>query len=97
MKRTVVIEYDEKDYELIRNLRNVPKNPCLKCGLKGNGCCGCPDGATYANFWKPYEEAGIEDIAKKILERNCIREEIYHLQSKFDSITSEIPSVFLAD
>lgn len=98
MKKEVIITYDESDYALLRysTLLKLPKSPCINCSLV-RGCCGCEENTKYKLAWKPYEDAGIEDIAKKLLRRIEIRQEISKLSDEFDNLTNQIPSQFIPD
>ena len=100
MKKEVIITYDEKDYELLRvsALLGLPSSPCIKCiGVLGRGCCGCREIDKYKSAWKPYEDAGIKDIAKKLLRRIEIKREISKLEEEFDKLTNQIPSQFVTE
>ena len=98
MKKEVVITYDEKDYELLRvsALLKLPSSPCIKCSLE-IGCCGCKEYDRYKSAWKPYEDAGIKDIAKKLLRRIEIKQEISKLEEEFNELTNQIPSQFVTE
>ena len=98
MKKEVVITYDEKDYELLQvsALSKLPSSPCTKCSL-GIGCCGCKEYDRYESAWKPYEDAGIQEIARKLLRREEIKQEISKLSDELNELTSQIPSQFISD
>lgn len=98
MKKEVIITYDEKDCELLRvsALSKLPSSPCTKCSL-GIGCCGCEEHNKYESAWKPYEDAGIKDIARKLLRRIEIRQEISKLENELNELTSQIPSQFVTE
>ena len=98
MKKEVVITYDEKDGELLQvsALLKLPKSPCTKCSL-GIGCCGCKEYDRYESAWKPYEDAGIKEIARKLLRREEIKQEISKLSDELNELTSQIPSQFISD
>ena len=98
MKKEVIITYDEKDCELLRvsTLLKLPSSPCIKCSL-GIGCCGCKEYDRYESAWKHYEDAGIKGIAKKLLRRIEIKQEISKLEEEFNELTSQIPSQFVTE
>ena len=98
MKKEVIITYDEKDCELLRvsTLLKLPSSPCIKCSL-GIGCCGCKEYDRYESAWKPYEDAGIKEIARKLLRREEIKQEISKLSDELNELTSQIPSQFISD
>lgn len=98
MKKEVVITYDEKDCELLQvsALSKLPSSPCTKCSL-GIGCCGCKEYDRYESAWKPYEDAGIKDIARKLLRREEIKQEISKLSDELNELTNQIPSQFISD
>lgn len=100
MKKEVIITYDEKDCELLRvsALLKLSKSPCTKCiGVLGRGCCGCKEVDEYKSAWKPYVDAGIKDIARKLLKREEIKQEISKLSDELNELTSQIPSQFISD
>lgn len=100
MKKEVIITYDEKDCELLQvsALLKLPSSPCIKCiGVLGRGCCGCKEIDEYKSAWKPYEDAGIKDIARKLLRRIKVKQEISKLEEEFDKLTSQIPSQFVTE
>lgn len=98
MKKEVVITYDEKDCKLLQvsALSKLPSSPCTKCSL-GIGCCGCKEYGRYESAWKPYEDAGIKDIARKLLRREEIKQEISKLSDELNELASQIPSQFISD
>ena len=98
MKKEVVITYDEKDCELLQvsALSKLPSSPCTKCSL-GIGCCGCKEYDRYESAWKTYEDAGITEIARKLLRREEIKQEISKLENELNELTSQIPSQFISD
>ena len=98
MKKEVVITYDEKDYELLQvsALSKLPSSPCTKCSL-GIGCCGCKEYDRHESAWKPDEDAGIKEIARKLLRREEIKQEISKLSDELNELTSQIPSQFISD
>ena len=100
MKKEVVIPYDEKDCELllVSALSKLPSSPCIKCiGVLRRGCCGCREIDEYRSAWKPYEDAGIKEIARKLLRREEIKQEISKLSDELNELTSQIPSQFISD
>lgn len=70
MKTVVTYELDEEDKRLLRNVGSIPPRPdCdAKCGSGFKGtCCGCPPMIAWERAWKKYEERGLEEIARKLL------------------------------
>ena len=45
MKTEIKHIFDDEDRRLL-SIR-LPDNPCVKCYLNSNGCCGCSDGVKY--------------------------------------------------
>lgn len=92
MNKTVVVEYTEEDKRLLSQVTNSPDDPCENCSMRGTGgCCGCPEQRAYDAFWKPYKDAEIEDVAKRLLERENLKKVIQNAEYKIHHLNLTLP------
>lgn len=80
--------FDEEDRRLL--FIEIPDNPCEKCCLKNDGCCGCSENLKYQEIIKPYKDRNIYDLALKFKYIHQLQIEILEKQNKIDEITKEI-------
>lgn len=84
MKKTVTIEFEERDYEILRRHLNDEESPCLtKCKyMDQSSCCGCPDHRNWAKKRSEVEEAGLVDVLTELQEYYRKIEQIKKLQNE---------------
>lgn len=76
---------------MLKNIR-IPPNPCAKCyDGKHGACCGCLLGRKYDEEVKPYKDAGIYEIAFKVLEASDILKQQKELERKRLALLKDIP------
>ena len=95
MRVVTQYEFDNEDRRLLSII--LPDDPCVKCYLNGNGCCGCSDGTQYAEAVKPYKERNIYDLALKIKCMHKLQKEISDMQKEIDNIVKEIEDTGVFD
>lgn len=87
--------FDDEDRRLLSI--EIPDDPCDKCYLNSNGCCGCPDGTKYVEATKPYKERNIYNLALKIKRMHKLQKEISDMQKEIDEIAKEIEDTGVFD
>ena len=87
--------FDDEDRRLLSI--EIPDDPCDKCYLNSNGCCGCSDGTQYAETTKLYKERNIYDLALKIKRMHKLQKEISDMQKEIDNIVKEIENTGVFD
>ena len=87
--------FDDEDRRLLSI--ELPDDPCDKCYLNSNGCCGCPDGDKYAETIKPYKERNIYDLALKFKRMEELQNEIKAINKEINDIKKEIEATGLFD
>ena len=88
MKIVTQYEFDDEDRRLLSI--KLPDNPCVKCSLNGNGCCGCSDGVKYEETVKPYKERNIYDLALKFKKMEELQNKIKAINKEINNIKKEI-------
>ena len=88
MKIVTQYEFDDEDRRLLSII--LPDDPCVKCYLNGNGCCGCSDGVKYEEIVKPYKERNIYDLALKFKRMDNLKKEIVNMQEEINKLAKEI-------
>ena len=95
MKRETITIFEKHDMKLLKKLKEnkiILKNPCNKCGWQTRmACCGCQEHREYRKMLIPYEEAGILEYAKEIIELNNIQEQLDQLNTKYHEIYNRLP------
>ena len=59
MKQTVTWEFEENDFELLKEY--IKPNPCNSCPDQ-LGCCGCSKYAEWLAAWDMYKQANMSEI-----------------------------------
>lgn len=95
MKKITKYVFDDEDRRLLSI--EIPDNPCHKCYLKANGCCGCSDGDKYNKAIKPYKERNILDLAFKFKRMHKLQDEIEEIKKEIDEIAKEIEDTGIFD
>lgn len=95
MRVVTQYEFDDEDRRLLSI--KLPDNPCVKCYLNGNGCCGCSDGVEYEETVKPYKERNIYDLALKFKKMEELQNEIKAINKEINDIKKEIEATGLFD
>lgn len=88
MKVVTTLEYTQEDKVMLR--KPLPPNPCDTCAA-GAECCGCPDGRKYAEAVKPYKDAGIYDIARKMEKMREMEKQARAIVSEYQKMNDELP------
>lgn len=87
--------FDDEDRRLLSI--ELPDDPCDKCYLNSNGCCGCSDGTQYAEAVKPYKDRNIYGLALKFKRMHNLQKEIINMQKEIDNIAKEIEETEIFD
>lgn len=91
MEKTVSVRFTRNDIDMLKNIR-IPPNPCTGCyDGKHGACCGCLLGRKYDEEVKPYKDAGIYEIALKVLEASNILKQQKELERKRLALLRDIP------
>lgn len=92
MKKTVIIEFKERDYEILRRHLNDEESPCLtKCKyIDQSSCCGCPDHRNWAKKRSEVEEAGLVDVLTELQEYYRKIKQIKKLQHEMKDLKENI-------
>ena len=93
MKTEIKHIFDDEDRRLL-SIR-LHDNPCVKCYLNSNGCCGCSDGVKYEETVKPYKERNIYDLALKFKNMEELQNKIKAINKEINDIKKEIEATGL--
>lgn len=89
MKKTVIHEYAEEDFRMLRNA-SILKNPCTKCPDAG-ACCGCDKGKEYKAAVSLYKDAGILEDALKVNAIEAKEKQLQGLLAEIEKLKAELP------